>query len=784
MTSEVNMINLQVIAADQIAIDRATIDKASGKSVYDLNVAQNSKHYTWQSEYQTIPMGMDGEPRQFAQKLRESLPEVNNLRMLFNEFSFDENGELHPQYQAFLEESVKQGFEITFVLGSGDAQNIGNGGSPWGHESLTNAQAYDHLEDNFKDLKSGWNSLLNWLEGQPEIADGVYGLELANEPAGYRRSIKENGDGDGYVYADFVKLYADHMVELSDMIQAQSDARVLVGGWGYSGDFATLANTVVNDKTGQSALDYISESVGDALIWSAHLYPGWVGTNAATSTDELTEMLESHFALLRDQDVLITETNATGLVNDYSGGHNVVDLFVSMYEWFAANDIGIGWFPGAEAGGSNFVVIDQDGSLRFLHQHSYAHGMNAFSQGETDAALAGNDRIRAELVEGRLRNETYEKDYAEGAFDTEELLGSAFGYEGDDKLIGTKLSNDFLYGGFGNDTLIGKAGDDFLFGQQGNDVLTASSGVDHLFGGSGNDRLIGGRGYDQFHGGAGNDVFVSNGKGQDVITDFDAGDDRIDLLGRLSGWSEISANITKIDADGDGAKDDLEIALGGRKSLTFLDVSQSELSAEHFIGAKPADGVISGTVSHDLIGSGGYEDSQGEAVSRGDDIVFGLSGDDTIYGYKGNDEIYGGMGADIIYSGSGDDYVEGAKGGDVINGGGGDDRLFGGDGRDNLIGGKGADRLEGGAGNDVLKGGGGADSFVFTNGDGKDKIKGFSALKDEIHLVDADSYTLRETSGGVKIHYDDKAAILLKGVFLETEADLQALEDAIHLDLG
>ncbi|MBR9861915.1 MAG: hypothetical protein GYB24_00550 [Rhodobacteraceae bacterium] len=784
MTSEVNMINLQVIAADQIAIDRATIDKATGKSVYELNVAQNSKHYTWQSEYQTIPMGMDGAPRQFAQKLRESLPEVNNLRMLFNEFSFDRNGDLHPEYEAFLDEAVKQGFEITFVLGSGDAQNIGNGGSPWGHESLTNAQAYETLEENFKDLKSGWSSLLDWLDGQPEIAKAVYGLELANEPAGYRRSVQENGSGDGYVYADFVKLYADHMIELSDMIQARSDARVLVGGWGYSGDFSTLSKTVVNDKTGLTALDYISKSVGDALIWSAHLYPGWVGTNAATSTEELTDMLEEHFALLEGSDVLITETNATGVVDDFAGGNNVVDLFVTMYEWFASNDIGIGWFPGAEAGGSNFVVIDQDGSLRFLHQHSYAHGMNAFSQGETVKALAGDDRINANLIEGRLRNETYESDYAEAAFDTEELLGLAFGYQGDDKLIGTKLSNDFLYGGFGNDSLIGKAGDDFLFGQQGNDVLTASNGVNHMFGGSGNDRLIGGRSYDQFHGGAGNDVFVTDGKGQDVITDFNSAEDRIDLAGALSGWAGISANLSKVDADGDGGRDDIEISLGGRKSLTLLDVSTSQLSAEHFIGAKPADGIISGTTSDDLIGNGGYEDSQGEAVSRGDDIVFGLSGDDTIYGYKGNDEIYGGQGDDIIASGSGSDVVEGAKGGDLLNGGGGGDILFGGNGADKLFGGRGADRLEGGAGNDVLKGGGGADSFVFSGGGGRDVVKDFKVLKDEVHLTGVDSYKLRETSSGVEISYDATDSLLLKGVFVDTDADLKRLEDAIYLDLG
>lgn len=782
MTSEVNMINLQVIAVDQIALDQSIVDKATGKTLYEQNIAGNSKFYSWQSDFQTIPLGMDGKPEQFAQKLRESLPEVNNLRLLFNENSFDKNGEFHEQYKAFLEESVKQGFEITFVYGGGDAQNIGNGGSAWGHESLTNAQAYAALEENFTDVQGAWDALLDWLDGAPGVQAGVYGYELMNEAAGYRRSIKENGTGDGYDYADFVKLYADHAIELSDTIQARADAKVLVGGWGYSGDFATLENTVLNDKTGQSALDYIRDGVGDALVWSAHLYPGWVGTNDAISTKDLTQILKDHFSVIAQDDVLITETNAHGLVDNIIGGEDITDFFVTMYEWFADNDIGIGWFPGAETGGANFVVIDQNGSLRFLHQHSYAHGMNAFSLGDRDAALSGDDRIDVTLIEGRLRNETYESDYNDGAFDTEELLGTAFAFEGDDTLVGTSLSNDFAYGGYGNDRLLGKGGDDFLFGQQDNDVLIVTSGVNHLYGGSGNDRLVGGKSYDQMHGGKGNDVFVTDGKGQDVVTDFSFKQDMVDLQGVYADWAEISENLTRVDGDADGVRDDVEVSLGGRASLTLLNVKLSALSAQSFVGARPEDGKISGTVSADLIGAGAYEDAQGEGVSNGADRVFGLSGDDTVYGYKGNDVIFGGQGDDILFGGGGKDKLKGAQGADQLVGNNGADILLGGGGRDDLSGGQGDDVLQGNKGKDILTGGEGQDSFVFKTGDGVDVVTDFNLSQDELHFLDAQDYSIKETASGTMISYDTKDKVLLDGVFAITDGDLTSLELAIVMD--
>ncbi len=65
---------------------------------------------------------------------------------------------------------------------------------------------------------------------------------------------------------------------------------------------------------------------------------------------------------------------------------------------------------------------------------------------------------------------------------------------------------DFLYGGYGNDLMIGQDGSDYLYGGAGDDILYGDDnredienyGNDFLNGGEGSDRLYGGRGYDTY----------------------------------------------------------------------------------------------------------------------------------------------------------------------------------------------------------------------------------------------------------------------------------------------
>lgn len=71
-----------------------------------------------------------------------------------------------------------------------------------------------------------------------------------------------------------------------------------------------------------------------------------------------------------------------------------------------------------------------------------------------------------------------------------------YGLAGNDYLgVGTNVTSAaWLFGGDGNDTLIGGAGDDVLVGGDGNDLLSSSGGQDVLIGGRGADRLSGSAG--------------------------------------------------------------------------------------------------------------------------------------------------------------------------------------------------------------------------------------------------------------------------------------------------
>ncbi|UJW77423.1 VCBS domain-containing protein [Rhizobium sp. SL42] len=115
-----------------------------------------------------------------------------------------------------------------------------------------------------------------------------------------------------------------------------------------------------------------------------------------------------------------------------------------------------------------------------------------------------------------------------------------YGMGGDDFLDGW-TGNDFLDGGAGDDTLYGYDGNDVLLGGAGNDFLSGESGNDILVGGSGNDDLSGGTGIDYLTGGAGSDTFIlSDLNAVDVITDFNASEDMIDLTALLDGISKTT----------------------------------------------------------------------------------------------------------------------------------------------------------------------------------------------------------------------------------------------------
>ena len=110
-----------------------------------------------------------------------------------------------------------------------------------------------------------------------------------------------------------------------------------------------------------------------------------------------------------------------------------------------------------------------------------------------------------------------------------------YGLGGNDKLVASDSDRSYhLYGGNGDDQLVGYARNDELYGGSGNDNLYGYGGRDYLEGGKGKDKLGGFYGNDVLSGGGGKDTFFFesrlNGKQNfDRILDFDSGEDRMKL---------------------------------------------------------------------------------------------------------------------------------------------------------------------------------------------------------------------------------------------------------------
>lgn len=192
---------------------------------------------------------------------------------------------------------------------------------------------------------------------------------------------------------------------------------------------------------------------------------------------------------------------------------------------------------------------------------------------------AGNDRLLGGEGDDRLLGGDGD-DSLWGGPGVNYLHGGA----GQDRLQGDALS-DTLVGDAGNDLMLGGGGRDLLSGGVGNDTLWGGADADNLTGGDGADLLIGEAGADTLAGGTGADVFrfvtrqdAGTGAGADVIADFAAGIDRLDLralglswigrdgfdgrAGQLRQQTTAEGSLLLADFDGDG-RADLQIRMIG-----------------------------------------------------------------------------------------------------------------------------------------------------------------------------------------------------------------------------
>lgn len=366
--------------------------------------------------------------------------------------------------------------------------------------------------------------------------------------------------------------------------------------------------------------------------------------------------------------------------------------------------------------------------------------------------LRFGDGFDLDISQYNLFQSGYQADDNFSGSDAGDLLAGGGGNDtltgngGNDALIGG-TGSDLLGGGAGNDDLQGGSGDDTLSGGAGSDYLKGGFGHDSIEGGDGKDMLVGGQGNDTLHGGRGNDVYFFNrGDGHDVIDEsafatsgtddisygtdgFSTGSETHWTGGKNSQPYEVlvwindtrtGANVRAID----GGDDVLQLG----NYISFADLiattQGSGLDASLKVELEP---IIEGTEASDsiTIDNWGTQNFRVETIRFANDFAFDIS--KVGFAATGTDEanLLNASSATLL-NGDGA-WLSGKGGNDTINGSGN---------ADIIVGGKDNDRLEGGAGDDV---------YIYSRGDGADRIfdSGSSSVGSD-----------RAAPGGDKILFD------------------------------
>jgi Ca2+-binding RTX toxin-like protein len=183
-----------------------------------------------------------------------------------------------------------------------------------------------------------------------------------------------------------------------------------------------------------------------------------------------------------------------------------------------------------------------------------------YSTTERDESVAINRDNKIHNVSGLL--DVNNHDVLRIGFEDLPSLGDA-DYE--DVLFDLNINKEFVQSThFGNDVLIGGAGNDTLYGEAGNDVLVMGLGADHVYGGIGSDQFV----YDvmdsmvdkiyDFETGSGGDVLNIT----DILEGYDA-NDAVDDFVRLVNQNGNTSVQVNADGDAGGAFTTIAIFQGG-----------------------------------------------------------------------------------------------------------------------------------------------------------------------------------------------------------------------------
>ncbi|MEP6327170.1 LamG-like jellyroll fold domain-containing protein [Sulfitobacter pontiacus] len=339
---------------------------------------------------------------------------------------------------------------------------------------------------------------------------------------------------------------------------------------------------------------------GGGYIFSWHSSLALRMTDSGKLIFEFTNADEESFKLTSS--VAMTDTDWHNVVVSYDSHTETTTLYVDgetvgTAQMHGLTDTKEYW--GLELGKTSKTNFD--GLLRDFEIHGGV--LDAEGNGETLAPIKTDTGVydvseiipdTAEVPDVQIEPEQA-KDVPEEAVVEDSADTVPASTESENFLIGDD-GNDRLLGGPGYDAVYGGAGDDWItgnraFGEAGDDVLKADIGqgseINYLDGGLGNDTLVGRSGADHLVGGADNDVLRGEG-GDDTLEGGD-GDDHITGSTAFGGAGNDTIN-------GSLETDDATGALSGG-------------SGDDFIQGRSADEVISGDAGADTLKGGSGDDT-------------------------------------------------------------------------------------------------------------------------------------------------------------------------------
>ncbi|MBR1647482.1 MAG: calcium-binding protein, partial [Selenomonadaceae bacterium] len=529
--------------------------------------------------------------------------------------------------------------------------------------------------------------------------------------------------------------------------------------WGYRSNASQLAMTVnmkyyngieIDNVDGQTSsttacLDRTLAHEMTHAVMSANIYSvGSLPQFIKEGMSELTHGIDDH---------------RPGVIRSLAGNADSLASSLSLF------DTGTG-VNMAYAGGYMFLrYLAKQGSL---HYPSSLSGSAAAAQSKSSAVASSGSSSGVSVKNSVL---TLAKDFSDSMLDLTNYssvktvnataMGTGIMMVGNKNPLSISAGTgaDSIFANVGNDTINGGAGKDILYGEAGNDVIKGDDGDDSLNGGDGNDTLTGGDGKDVF-------IFGTN-SGNDVITDYTAGQDKIKLLDGSVTSASVSGSDVVLQL---GASDTITIKGGKGQKITVIDGDGKETTKTYGGGGGDtidSDKTLKVTKTSVTLDSA-YANADASSMKK----AVKITGNDAA------NSIVGGSKADSLYGGKGADTLQGKGGNDKLFGDGGNDFLWGESGNDTLTGGDGNDVFIYSAGKDVIADYATGDKISLGAAISKSSVKG----SDVIFTIGSGSLTVKNGKGKSLSMIDSTGKEFTYGEDPDVVRTLKVTKTAVTLD--